>query len=131
MVDILCETAATLCKLAEQTFGVHIAYEDVRDFDLQKSFGLTDDQIRQFMAAAHVSDRLLSYPQTDGAAAAGHEVEIVTGRPATSHRATEGWLAAAGLGEFRVTYVNKYGRLFSKDGDAPEMVSMAELLTRR
>ncbi len=137
MDDILCETAATLCRLVERRFGVHVRYEDIRDFDLQKSFGLTDGQMRQFMDAAHVRDMLLSYPQTAGAAAglkalaaAGHEVEIVTGRPASSHKATEEWLAAAGLGAFPVTYVNKYGRLFSEDGDAPEMVTMDELARR-
>ena len=137
MDDILCETAATLCRLVEREFGVHVAYGDVHEFDLQKSFGLTGDQMRRFMALAHEPENLLAYPQTEGAvrglkalAAAGHDVEIVTGRPASSFRATEAWLAAAGLGDFPVTYVNKYGRLFSQDGDAPEMVPLADLLKR-
>ena len=138
MDDILCETAATLCRLVEREFGVHVAYRDVHEFDLQKSFGLTSDQMRRFMALAHEPEHLLAYPQTVGAvqglkalAAAGHDVEIVTGRPASSFRATEAWLAAAGLGGFPVTYVNKYGRLFSQDGDAPEMVPLADMLKRR
>ena len=137
MDDILCETAATLCRLVERTFGVHVAYEDVREFDLQKSFNLTGDQMRRFMALVHEPENLLAYHETPGAvaglkalAAAGHDVEIVTGRPASSFRATEAWLAAAGLGDFPVTYVNKYGRLFSQDGDAPEMVPLADLLKR-
>lgn len=138
MDDILCETAASLCRLASARFGAHVAYADVRDFDLQKSFGLTDGQMRDFMRAAHEPSCLLSYPATPGAVAglqalatAGHAVEIVTGRPASSHAATEAWLAAAGLAAFPVTYVNKYGRLFSQDGDAPEMVSREALLKRR
>lgn len=137
MDDILCETAATLCRLAASTFGVRVRYEDVRNFDLQQTFGLTDGQMRNFMCAAHEPSCLLSYPETSGAvaglkafAAEGHDVEIVTGRPATSHAATEAWLRAAGLGAFPVTYVNKYGRLFSQDGDAPEMVSRDDLLKR-
>ena len=137
MDDILCETAATLCGLVREMFGVQVAYEDVREFDLQKSFGLSSDQMRRFMAEAHLPERLLAYPPTVGAAeglkalaTAGHDVEIVTGRPASSFRATEGWLKAAGLGDFPVAYVNKYGRLFSKDGDAPEMVPLDELLKR-
>ena len=137
MDDILCETAATLCRLVEREFGVRVAYEDVHEFDLQKSFGLTADEMRRFMALAHRPESLLAYSETPGAvaglkalAAAGHEVEIVTGRPASSFRATEAWLAAAGLGDFPVTYVNKYGRLFSQDGDAPEMVPLADLLKR-
>ena len=138
MDDILCETAATLCGLARKMFGVCVAYEDVRFFDLQKSFDLTDAQMKVFMDAAHETGNLLSYPETPGAVdgmrklvAAGHRVEIVTGRPASSYRATEEWLRRAGLGDLPVTYVNKYGRLFSKDGDAPELVTMDELHARR
>ena len=138
MDDILCETAATLCRLAADRFGVRVPYEDVRDFDLQRSFSLTNGQIRDFMRAAHEPSCLLSYPETPGAVAgvralvtAGHDVEIVTGRPAASHAATEAWLRAAGLGELPVTYVNKYGRLFARDGDEPDMVPLDELLKRR
>lgn len=138
MDDILCETAATLCGLARKMFGVCVAYEDVRLFDLKKSFDLTDAQMKVFMDAAHEYGNLLSYAETPGAVdgmrklvAAGHRVEIVTGRPASSYRATEEWLRRAGLGDLPVTYVNKYGRLFSKDGDAPEMVTMDELRARR
>lgn len=137
MDDILCETAATLAGLADRLFGTGVPYEKIRVFDLQEAFSLTDGQMRQFMEAAHARECLLSYPETKGAVAglkaladAGHDVEIVTGRPASSHRATEEWLAAAGLGAFPVTYVNKYGRLFSRDGDAPEMVPLDELLKR-
>ena len=137
MDDILCETAATLCRVAAEKFGVRVRYEEVRNFDLQQTFGLTEDQMKDFMRAAHEPSCLLSYPETPGAVAelkslvaAGHDVEIVTGRPATSHAATEAWLRAAGLGALPVTYVNKYGRRFSQDGDAPEMVPLADLLKR-
>lgn len=137
MDDIVCETAATLCGLVRCLFGVEVRYEDVHAFDLQQSFGLTSDQMRRFMDEAHRDVNLLAYPETPGAVAglralvaAGHRVEIVTGRPATSFRATEAWLARAGLGDLPVTYVNKYGRLFCADGDAPEMVPMGELARR-
>lgn len=137
MDDILCETARTLCGLAARDFGVSVDYAEIRNFDLQKSFGLSAEEMRRFMAAAHTPENLLAYPATEGAvdgllalARAGHDIEIVTGRPAASFRATEGWLRQAGLGDFPVTYVNKYGRLFSDDGDAPEMVPLAELLKR-
>lgn len=138
MDDILCETAAALCKVAEAEFGVRVRYEDVRDFNLQKTFNLTDEQMRYFMETAHLEGCLEAIPETPGAvaglkalAAAGHDVEIVTGRPATSHRPTRNWLDKAGLADFRVTYVNKYGRLFSPDEDTPEMVPLADLLKRR
>lgn len=138
MDDILCETARTLCGLAAREFGIAVDYDDVRNFDLQESFGLSAADMRSFMAAAHEPEQLLAYPATKGAvegllslSQAGHDIEIVTGRPASSFRATEAWLRQAGLGAFPVTYVNKYGRLFSDDGDAPEMVSLDDLLERR
>lgn len=138
MDDILCETAATLCTVAEREFGARVAYADVREFDLQKVFGLTDGQMRRFMEVSHLPDCLLSYPETRGAvagvralAAAGHRVEIVTGRPSSSYRATEAWLRTAGLGDLPVTYVDKYGRAYATDGDAPAMVTLDELRRRR
>lgn len=137
MDDILCETARSLSALVAQMYGIQVSYDEIHQFDLKKSFGLVDAQMRAFMEAAHSPSNLLTYPETPGAvaglkalAAAGHVVEIVTGRPSSSHLATEAWLRSVGLGAFPVTYVNKYGRLFSQDGDAPEMVTLEALLAR-
>lgn len=56
--------------------------------------------------------------------------EIVTGRPASSHRATVAWLATVGLGDFPVTFVNKYSRYFAGDPDDPRTVPLKELMAR-
>lgn len=135
MDDILCETARSLCAMVEKTHGHKIEYEEILDFNLAESFSLNAAELKTLMDAAHAEASLLTYAPTPGAVeslkalrAAGHTVEIVTGRPATSFRGTEGWLKAHGLGDFRVIYVNKYGRLFTPDGDAPEMVPLAELM---
>lgn len=137
MDDILCETARSLCRVAKRLFGSTARYDEMNDFNLQRSFHLTDAQLKELMDVAHSEEFLLSYEPTKGAVdglkslrAVGHTVDIVTGRPATSYRGTEGWLKAAGLGDFPVTYVNKYGRLFVPDGDAPEMVPLKELMKR-
>ena len=137
MDDILCETALSLCSVAKRLFGSTTRYEEMHDFNLQVSFHLTDSQLKELMEVAHSTQFLLSYALTPGAVeglkalrAAGHAVDIVTGRPASSYRGTEGWLKAAGLGDFPVTYVNKYGRLFVPDGDAPEMVPLSEVMKR-
>lgn len=139
MDDILCETAATLCRLVAQEFDVHIDYEDVREFDLQRVFGLSDADMRRFMVASHSTENLLSYPPTRGAIegvktllAAGHEVEIVTGRPTISYRATKEWLARFGLGDLEVVYVDKYGRLYPgrEVQGAPRALTLDELLSR-
>lgn len=137
MDDILCETARSLCRVAKRLFGSTTRYDEMNDFNLQRSFHLTDAQLKELMDVAHSEEFLLSYEPTKGAVeglkslrAVGHTIDIVTGRPATSYRGTEGWLKAAGLGDFPVTYVNKYGRLFVPDGDAPEMVPLKELMKR-
>ena len=138
--DVLCETAASLCEIVAREFGRHVAYEDVFQFDLQDVFGLTDAEMRRFMVVSHDPDNLKAFPVTDGAAegiaalrAAGHTVEIVTGRPASSHVATERWLAEHGFGGMGVTYVDKYGRAdcYARNPDDPPSITLAELLDRR
>ena len=64
--------------------------------------------------------------------AAGHEIEIVTGRPSYAAAGTRAWLEAAGLGELPVSFVDKYGRanVYQCGGDAPPTVPLAEFLTR-
>lgn len=138
MDDVLCETAATLCELAEREFGRSVRYCDVRSFDLQEVFGLTDGEMERFCVVSHERGSILGYPQTPGAAdgvralaAAGHRVDIVTGRPAFTHRDTSEWLRIAGLGGFPVTYVDKYGRSFASGPEDPPTVTMDELETRR
>lgn len=138
--DVLGETAARLCRLAAREFARTVAYEDVFQFDLQAVFGFSDAEMRRFMRRAHEPDVLRSIAVTPGAAAgvralraAGHAVEIVTGRPAASHAATEAWLAAAGLAGLPVDYVDKYGRAALSDGrpDDPPTLPLAALLARR
>ena len=140
MDDVLCETAANLCRLAEREFGRHVAYSDVYAFDLQKVFNLSDDEMKRFMVASHAPGALLTHPVTPGAPEAvralrksGHDVEIVTGRPAYAHGDTERWLERAGIGDFRVTYVDKYGRdgCYAHNAGDPPTVPLEELLSRR
>ena len=140
MDDVLCETAANLCRIAEREFGRHVEYEDIFAFDLQKVFALSDDEMRRFMVASHAPGALLTHPVTPGAPEAlralrdaGYNVEIVTGRPAYAHGDTERWLESAGIGDFPVTYVDKYGRdksYIHNEGDPPT-VKLNELLARK
>ena len=140
MDDVLCETAASLCGLAEREFGRSVPYGQVHDFDLQRVFGLDDSEMQRFMALSHEPETLAAYPVTPGAAAgmralrnAGYDVEIVTGRPAVAHAGTERWLDAAGMDGFPVTYVDKYGRdvHYAHSPDDPRTVTMDELLARK
>jgi len=137
MDDILCETAVSLCELAFHLFGKRVAYDEVRDFNLQKTFALTDDEMRRFMDVAHAPENIAAYAPTPGAlesfktlAAAGHELEVVTGRPAFTHRATRAWLDREGLGDFPVTYVDKYNRPQPVDPESPKAIPLAEFMKR-
>lgn len=69
------------------------------------------------MEKAHTPEVLLSYVETPGAAKtlrkwmdAGHEVEIVTGRPYFSAPSTRQWLHDHELEDLKVIHVDKYGR---------------------
>ena len=115
--DVVTETARTLCGYAAEMFGRHVAYRDVFAFDLRLSFSLDDAQIARLMARAHSPAALAEYPETPGATAtiaawkaAGHEIEIVTGRPPSTHDGTVAWLARRGLGDLPVIHVDKFGR---------------------
>ena len=138
--DVLSETARSLCAIAESEFGRHVDYSDVREFDLQRVFSFSDDEMERFRVLSHVPDVLASFAEVSGAVegvrslvAAGHIVDLVTGRPASSRRGTEMWLERAGLGEFKVTYVDKYDRsgIYRNDPDDPPTVTMTELAARR
>ena len=127
-----------LCDLAAREFDRHVEYENVRVFDLQQVFCLTDAEMARFAVLSHEPDCLKNFPLTEGAVEglkslrdAGAQVDILTGRPAASHQATEEWLASVGLGDFKVEYVDKYGRTFARHPDDPATVPLAALLQRQ
>ena len=53
--DCLCETARDFSKLVKELFGKDIPYERIEQFDLQKSFALTDEEYR--VSAAYEARR--------------------------------------------------------------------------
>lgn len=137
--DVLCETAASLCDMAEREFGRRVAYRNVREFDLQKVFGLSDPEMDRFRDLSHETEFLSSFPVTPGAVdglralvSAGHSVDLVTGRPASSHIGTERWLCSAGIDGLIVTYVDKYGRshVYGINPGDPRTIGMDELEAR-
>ena len=106
-------------------FGKNVPYENIRYFELDRSFDLYDSEFEQFMIRGHQPDVLLSYEETPGACAVinewvscGHEVSIITGRPYSSYEASRLWLDRHGLQNVRLYCLNKYGRgSFIKDSD--------------
>ena len=123
--DCLCETAKNFSELVQDLFGIYVPYENIRYFDLQKSFSLTDKQYEEMMIKAHMPEVLLTYEETPGAVKTvnnwideGHDVSIITGRPYSAYEASLEWLDRHGLERVRLYCLNKYGRdSFIKNSD--------------
>ncbi len=115
--DCICETARNFSDLAVEMFDIHVPYEKIKYFDLDKSFNLSDEQFDQFMIRGHEPEVLLSYDETPGASSVinewiscGHDVSIITGRPFSSYEPSRQWLDNHGLKNVRLYCLNKYGR---------------------
>ncbi len=115
--DCLCETGRHFARLAAELFGKNVPYEEMRYFELQKSFSLTDGQFEQLMIEGHRPEMLLSYEETPGACGTinswldrGYDVSVITGRPYSAYEASREWLDRHGLERVRLYCLNKYGR---------------------
>ncbi len=62
--DCLCETAKNFSGLVKELFGMNVPYENIRYFNLQRSFSLTDEQYEVMMIKAHRPEVLLKYEET-------------------------------------------------------------------
>ena len=51
--DVLARTIESLIDLLDETHGRRVEVDEVRHFDLEKSFELSDEEILAFMARAH------------------------------------------------------------------------------
>lgn len=115
--DCLCETARYFSKLAEELFGIKIPYEKIKYFNLQKSFSLNEQDYNKLMIEGHREEVLLSYEETPGACKTinewiekGHQVKIITGRPASVYEVSRKWLNQHGLEKVNLFCLDKYGR---------------------
>lgn len=115
--DCLCETGRFFPGLVQEMFGKSVPYEDIRYFNLQQSFSLTDEQYKQMMLRAHQPEALLSFAETAGASQtinhwldSGHDVSIITGRPYSAYEASRTWLDRHDLNRVPLYCLNKYGR---------------------
>ncbi len=115
--DCICETAKHFSGFVKELFGKDVPYEQIRYFDLKRSFSLTDEQYEEMMIKAHHPEVLLSYEVTPGAVETingwideGHDVSIITGRPYSAYEPSREWLDRHGLERVRLYCLNKYGR---------------------
>ena len=115
--DCLCETAKAFSGLVRDMFGIDVPYDNMRYFNLQMAFGLSDEQYKQLLAKGHEPEILLSYEETPGAAevinewiGCGINVSVITGRPFSSYEPSRAWLDTHGLKNVRLFCFDKYGR---------------------
>ena len=137
--DVLCETARELSRLAGRLYGCRVPYAEIRAFNLREAFDLDEARYLQLMRTAHEPEFLLELDPTPGAvgtlaawAAAGHTVEIVTGRPWATQEVSRQWLERQGVGHLAIIHVDKYNReLAPEAGDWSRALTPAEFATRR
>jgi uncharacterized HAD superfamily protein len=120
--DVLCETARGLAALLEQEFGKTVAFEQITEFNLEKSFSLSATEIEHLMHLGHQPEFLENLPPVPGAvdgllgwSRLGYEISVVTGRPPWSADASHAWLRKHGLEPDNMVFVDKYGRMTSDD----------------
>lgn len=115
--DVLCHTIETLIDELERLHGRRVSRDDVLAFDLLEPFGLSEAELTRFMDRAHEPEVLGAMTaKTDMQATLqdwakrGHELHVVTGRPAMCSDASQTWLDDHELAIASVQFVDKYGR---------------------
>ncbi len=118
--DVLCETANAIIELVEKEFGIKRQFENISDFNLQKSFGLSDTQFKQLLDFAHDPDVVYNMQPIEGAVEAikklkgmGYGISIMTGRPPSTREDSIKWLKDYQVPYDSLTFVDKYSRFIS------------------
>ncbi len=134
--DILCETARACSRILEETFRKSVAFEQIHCFNLGESFDLNDEELDRLMERVHRPDELMRFHPLPGAVevleewtAHGYDVDIVTGRPASTHEPSKRWLERHGVPYSSMTFVDKYHRPNHDSPDVP-LLSLEALAAR-
>jgi uncharacterized HAD superfamily protein len=113
--DVLCATALGFLRILRREFGKTVAFDDIIDFDLGRSFDLDDAELERFFEFVHEDDALAGFEPLEGAVealsdwkASGYEIEVVTGRPLETRAASRAWLAAHEVPYDDLIFVEKY-----------------------
>ncbi|MDA3798686.1 MAG: hypothetical protein PF692_06365 [Kiritimatiellae bacterium] len=131
--DILAETANKICEISKDLFGTTATFEQIIDFDLQKSLNITQEQYEKLMHIMHEDCHLESYAPIAGACAAinffssqGIIVDVVTGRPPDTLNASTAWLKKYGFDYNQILFVDKYGR-FSENESKQTVLTLEDV----
>lgn len=130
--DVLCQAARHFLLIVEREFGKRLAYEQLTDFDVGQSCGLTPNESEELYRIVHRPEELLAMEPMREAAAAlqdwqkqGYEIAIVTGRPPESHEISIEWLAKHNISHSSFTVVDKYSRFATENTIAIRLEDLA------
>jgi uncharacterized HAD superfamily protein len=131
--DVLGETTRRLLDLHHPRSGGRVEFEDMREFDLGLSLGLTRDELDAFMHAAHEDAVLASVDPMKGARATlrdwveqGASLAVMTGRPPHTAPVTDAWLERHGFPPRSIHFVDKYARKVPQSG-GPQRMTLDQL----
>lgn len=117
MDDVLSESNQIFLQILERDFGKKVSYSQITTFDLQESFGLSDDEYALFFDRIHHPDEMIHHLPVAGAKEMlnqwhdrGYKISILTGRPVHTKEISLKWLDLHEFYHDSFTIVNKYGR---------------------
>ena len=132
--DVLCRTAQAAAATVRELFGISRRFEQLHSFELDKSFGLSPEQLETLLTHLNSGTGLLAIPPRSGAAdclrrwSRALDICVVTGRSPKHWRATRQWLDRESVVHHRLLFANKYGRFDAEDyGSGAVIVSVEEL----
>ena len=133
--DVLCQAARHFLLVVEREFGKKIEYDQLTNFDVGHSCGLTAVEREKLYEVVHRPDELMSMAPIGEATETlrrwqehGFDIAIVTGRPPDSYETSIAWLAKHGIAHSSFTVVDKYSRFATENTIA---ISLDELAGRR
>ncbi|MBT4639454.1 MAG: bifunctional metallophosphatase/5'-nucleotidase [Deltaproteobacteria bacterium] len=117
MDDVIASTVKAFIEIVKREFGKTVTHEQITDFDLKKSFQLTQSEYEHLFEVAHRPDEILAMDVIDGAIEVltswsdkGHPISIVTGRLTSTYDASLEWLSKHEVPFDSFIIVDKYSR---------------------
>ncbi len=133
--DVLCQSARHFLVVVEREFGKRFEYEQLTNFDVGHSCGLTSAEREKLYQVVHRADELLSMTPIGESIEPlkrwqeqNFDIAIVTGRPPETYDASIEWLARHEIPYSSLTVVDKYSRFSTENTIA---INLAELAARR
>jgi uncharacterized HAD superfamily protein len=133
--DVLCQTARALVDVAASRFGKRVPFEEIHFFDLQKSFGLSEDETRDLIDCFHDGTLLQALEPVPHAVESirqwsdgGYRIWVITGRPPDTFDVSRRWLERYEAPFEKLIMVDKYARNHAPRQGVPTM-TLREMAT--